>query len=197
MKLFLETVLFVRIINEPFEWKGSPQIFRTLEPAYPGLPSEAFLRYQTPDLKYYEDTTGRHDDTFDCLQYCDRIHNYLTSGSVYVHVILSTNTLNVDDPLASIGFESHIKLSADPADLDLPVTYSWIIRPWSETGSRDAIDINFVNGAAAGVYHYREGLALGDWFIREEDFDVILLGGSAYSVKLAAPVKFTLYRNLQ
>ncbi len=196
MKLFLHTLTGIRIINEPLEWSGSAQEFLTLEPLYPGLPTGASMRSHTPDLQYYEDSQGRHSDPVNCLQYCDRVATYLVSGCIYVHVFLGSVTLNVDDPEATISFAAHIKPSIDPASPDLPVNALWIIRPYHETGNRDALLIHFVNGACEYIYQFREGLFLGDWCIREEDFDPVTMGGTTYKVKLANPVKYTLYREL-
>jgi hypothetical protein len=196
MKLFLHTLTQVRIINEPLEWTGTPDEFQALEPAYVGLPVGASVRYQTPDLQYYEDSAGRHVDQANCLGYCDQVSSYLVSGCVWVHVALNVTTLDVDDPQAAIQFAAHIKMTDNPADPDLPVNQAWIIRPWHENGDRDALLFTFVNGACADVYVYRAGIPLGDWWIREEDFNSITVGGATYRVKLAQPVKFTLYRNL-
>lgn len=196
MKLFLHTLTQVRIINEPLEWSGTPAEFQALEPQYPGLPIGASVRYQTPDLQYYEDAAGRHTDTLNCLVYCDQVSSYLVTGCVWVHNSLSECVLDVDDPQASIQFSAHIKASSDPNGPDLPVNQSWIIRPWHEAGERDALLFTFVNGACTDSYIYREGIPLGDWWIREEDFNPIAVGNATYRVKLAQPVKFTLYRDL-
>lgn len=196
MKLFLHTLTQVRIINEPLEWSGTPAEFQALEPQYAGLPFGATVRSQTPDLQYYEDAAGRHPDPLNCVPYCEHISSYLVLGCVYVLVSLGASTLNVDDPNATIPFEAHLKPTTDPQTPDLPVTQSWIIRPWHENGDRDALRIEFINGACTYTYIYREGLSLGDWFIREEDFNPVTVGGTAYNVKLAAPVKYTLYREL-
>lgn len=196
MKIFLHTLTQVRIIQEPLEWSGFPTEFQALEPQYCGLPAGATVRYHTPELQYYEDSAGRHPDRIDCLQYCDRVQTYLVSGCVWVHVSLNTNTLNVDDPQASIVFIAQIKATDDPDDPDLPVSQSWIIRPWHEHSERDALLIAFGDGACTYAYSYREGLPLGDWYIREEDFNPITVGNSTYRVKLAQPVKYTLYRTL-
>jgi hypothetical protein len=196
MKLFLHTLTQVRIINEPLEWSGTPAEFQALEPTYAGLPSGASVRYQTPDLQYYEDNAGRHDDPLNCLGYCDQVSSYLVSGCVYVHVSLSAAALDVDDPQAAIQFDAHLKMTDNPSDPDLPVSQSWIIRPWHEAGDRDALLFAFVNGACSDAYTYREGIPLGDWWIREEDFNPIAVGGATYRVKLVHPVKYTLYREL-
>lgn len=196
MKLFLHTLTKIRIINGDREWQGTPAEFQAREPQYPGLPAGATVRYQTPDLQYYEDASGRRPDTLDCLIYCDQIQNYLVSGCVWVHVFLSAITLNIDDPQAIIEFSAHIKATSDPNGPDLPVSQSWIIRPWHEQSERDALLIEFVNGACTYPYTYHAGLPLGDWFIREEDFLPITVGSDTYRVALAQSVKFTLYRIL-
>lgn len=197
MKLFLHLGERIRIINEPLEWAGTLAEFLMKEPSYPGLPTGATIRYHTPDLQYYEDSAGRHTDQVNCLQYCDRVTSYLVSGCIYVHVTLGSVILNVDDAQASIPFEAHIKPTSDPNSPDLPVYDTWIIRPYHETGDRDSLHIEFVNGSCAYTYRYREVLPIGDWFIREEDFSPVTVGATTYRVKLAAPVKFTLYRNLE
>ena len=197
MKLFLHTKVKIRIINEDLEWQGTLAEFQALEPSYAGLPAGATVRYQTPDLQYYEDATGaHHPDSLNCLGYCDRVSSYLVSGCVWVHVALNVSALDVDDPQAAIQFAAHIKATDDPNGPDLPVNQSWIIRPWHESGDRDALLFTFVNGACSDFYTYRAGIPLGDWWIREEDFNPISVGGATYRVKLAHPVKFTLYRDL-
>lgn len=196
MKLFLHTLANVRIINEPLEWSGTPEAFQLLEPLYPGLPNGATIRSQTPDLRYYEDSQGRHVDAMDCLPYCENVGEYLVTGCVFVHVSLNATALDVGDAEAEIEFSAHIKATDNPGDPDLPVTASWIIRPWHENGDRDALLIHFAQGACAYTYTYRDGLPLGDWFLREEDFNVITVNGDSYRVNLAHPVKYTLYRSL-
>lgn len=197
MKLFLHTMTRVRIINGDLEWSGTPAEFQALESQYPGLPAGSTMRSQTPDLAYYEDSAGElHADTLNCLVYCDQVNTYLVTNCVWVHVALSAPTLDVDDPQAVIQFEAHIKPTNDISSPDLPVYESWIIRPWHEAGERDALLFTFTNGACVDSYTYREGVPLGDWYIREEDFNPITVGGSTYRVKLANVVKFTLYRDL-
>lgn len=196
MKLFLHTLQRIRIINGDLEWNGTPAEFQALEPLYAGLAEGVTARYHTPDLRYYEDATGLHTDPLNCLNYCDQVSSYLITNCVWVHVDLSAATLDVDDPQATIQFEAHIKPTTDPAGPDLPVYESWIIRPWHEAGERDALLFTFLNGACVDSYTYREGVPLGDWYIREEDFNPITVGGSTYRVRLAAQVKFTLYREL-
>lgn len=77
MEFFLHNSTRIRIINGALEWQGTPAQFQALEPEYPGLPTGATVRYQTDDLSYYEDADGRHEDTFDALQYCEG--TYLTT----------------------------------------------------------------------------------------------------------------------
>lgn len=99
MLYFLHTPDKVRIVNGALEWRGTPAAFQTLEPEYPGLPSGATVRYQTVDLQYYEDATGRHPDTIDCLGYCDQ--SYLT--------VLAAVKIDHND-LDNIGTWSHTYL---------------------------------------------------------------------------------------
>lgn len=76
MRFFLHTLTRIRVVNGSLEWSGTPAAFQALEPQYPGLPSGALERYQTPDRQVYLDATGFHPDTFDALPYT--LQNYLT-----------------------------------------------------------------------------------------------------------------------
>lgn len=201
MKLFLHTMTRVRIISGDLEWSGSPADFLALEPAYPGLPTltqaPAAVRYQTPELKYLEDTAGqRHPDLFDALPYCDKIGTYTPGLCVYVQVTMSATTLNVDDTQAEIEFEAHFKAAPDPEAPDLPVTATWLIKLRHESGQTDVFEAAFLNGVCAYTYTYRAGSPLGDWSLAEADFAKVPIGEQTYTVKLITPVKFTLYRLL-
>ncbi len=197
MKLFLHSLERLRIINEPLEWAGTVQEFQALEPAYPGLPDGATIRYQTPDLQYYEDSSGRHADPVDCLPYCEQVAAYLNGGCIYTHVSLSKTLLNIDDTTDQIDWEAHLKPSSDPTSADLPVSASWPIKLRHANGvDVDLIYITFFEGACAYTYRYREGLPMGDWMINEEDFGKIEVQGQSYTVRLAQPVQFALFRML-
>lgn len=204
MKLFLHTSDRIRIISGVTEWSGTPQEFQVKEPTYPGFPTltqaPAVCRYQTQELKYIEDSAGgRHPDLFDALAYCENIAMYNTPApAVYVHAILSTDILNISDPDAAISAEISIKATPDPTGDDLPLSAVWPINLRSKNGLvMDNILIPFTQGYALIAYRYQEGLPLGEYRIDESDFDPVELAGVMYQVKLTAPVKFTVTRQLE
>lgn len=202
MQLFLHTLSRIRIINGDLEWSGTPQEFALLEPAYPGLPvlsvAPAAARYQSPDLKYVEDTRGvRYPDvSVDALQYCARIGQYAPAQSIYVHVQMSALQIDADDPTAQIDFTAQFRATENAADPVLPVSAGWLIKLRHESGQTDLFQIAFENGCCAYQYHYRAGLPLGDWYLSEADFGTVEVAGQTYKVKLANPVRFALYRRL-
>lgn len=203
MKLFLHTSERIRIINGDLEWSGSPVDFQTKEPNYPGLPTltqyPAAVRYQTTELKYIEDTANvRHPDLFDALPYCDNISAYLASApAVYVHVLMSTPLLIVNDPESAISAQISIKGTADPEGANLPITATWPINLRSKNGLvLDNILVPFEDGEALIAYYYQEGLPLGEYRIDESDFDQIPISEVLHQVRLASPLRFTVTRML-
>jgi hypothetical protein len=203
MKLFLHTSTRIRIISGDLEWSGTPLEFAAKEPTYPGLPTltnyPAMVRYQTPELKYIEDSAGvRHPDLIDALSYCDNIATYLTQApAIYVHCVMSYPVLNISDPEACIDAEISIKATNNPADPDVPISATWPINLRSKNGLvMDNILIPFESGSALIAFRYKEGLPLGEYRIDEADFDRVDLAGVSYQVKLAQPVKFTITRQL-
>jgi hypothetical protein len=198
MRFFLQEGDNIRIINEPAEFACSFSQFQVLEPLYPALPAGKTIRYWTPENAYLD---GDHRDPcdHDCSAYTLKVSEYAAPGPViYAHVSLSKNTLCInDDPVDYIVFECHLKASSDPESADIPINYTWNIRVRNESDLFfDAFALNFVNGMAGGIYAYQSGLPLGRYHIAEHDFDRVTLGGVTYTVKLIAPLDFTIYRNL-
>lgn len=202
MKLFLHSLSKIRIINGDQEWTGTPGEFQALEPTYPGLPiltqAPAVCRYQSPEIKYIEDSQGtRHADLFDALPYCDRLGQYAPGLSIWVHVQISATALCADDPAATIQAAAHFRQTDDPASPLLPITAGWLIKLRHESGAAvDLFQVNFVNGEMAFVYTFRPGLPIGDWYLNEADFGSVTVNGQEYKVRLAAPVRFAVYRLL-
>lgn len=197
MKFFLHEDN-IRIINGAIDVTFTPEEFAALEPLYPDLPAGKTVRYWTPENAYLD---GDHHESvdIDCSPYILKAAEYITpSPSIYAHVSLSKNMLCINaDPVDSIVFECHLKASSDPEDADIPINYTWNIRVRNESDLFfDAFALNFVNGMAGGIYAYQSGLPLGRYHIAEHDFDRVTLGGVTYTVKLIAPLDFTIYRNL-
>jgi hypothetical protein len=203
MKFFLHTSDKIRIINSDQEWTGTPAEFATLEPEYPGLPvltgAPAVIRYQTPEWKYIEDSTGaKHPDLFDALIYCDLLANYVVAPpAIYVHVTLAKVLLCSSDPSDYITVNAEIRSGPASADPIIPIDAVWPIMLRQKNGlAMDNILVTFNQGIYIGNYTYNANLPLGEWYIDEEDFAQVPFGGVTYQVKLAAPVRFTIYRNL-
>ena len=201
MKLFLQTLTRIRILNGDQEWQGTPAAFALLEPAYPGLPvltqAPAVTRYQTPEWKYLEDAAGqRYPDMIDCLGYCEQIAEYnQLPPAIYVHVTLSQTTLNVTEPTAQIAVAAHLKATPTPTDPDLDINATWLIKLRHESGlGFDTFQVTFTQGLCVYNYRYQTGLPLGEWYLSESDFSTVTLDGQTYRVKLAAPVRMTMYR---
>lgn len=186
-------------MNDTHDFTCAPGRFQELEPDYPGLPEDIVLRYWTPERSYLGDGSQQYANELDCGPYCDRITTYTAYPAIYAHVSLSKTALCVNaDPQDSILFDIHLKVSADPAAADVPVSQSWIIRLSHEDGLKfDGFHAPFSNGECSKLYTYSNGLPLGDWFVDERLFDLVNVGGVDYQVKLAQPVKYTLYRELQ
>lgn len=203
MKFFLHTLAKIRIINGDLEWTGTPEHFQLVEPNYPGLPilthSPAVIRYQTVDWKYIEDAAGaKHPDNVDALQYCDNIATYTpVNPCIYADVTLSKPLLCASNPTDTIPFTLAIRSGPLPTDPILPISAIWPIMLRQKNGlAMDNILISVVNGEYAGAYTYDSSLPLGEWYIDEQDFALVPVGGVTYQVKLAAPARFTIYRNL-
>lgn len=203
MKFFLHTLDRVRIINGDQEWTGTPAEFQVLEPQYPGLPiltgSPAVVRYQTVDWKYIEDSAGaKHPDLVDALQYCDHIANYTPqTPCIYVHCTMSKALLCSSDPEDTIPFTAAIRSGPEETDSLIPISAIWPIMLRQKNGlAMDNILVEFVNGAFAGAYTYNQAQPLGEWYLDEQDFTQVTMGETTYTVKLADPVRFTIYRNL-
>jgi hypothetical protein len=203
MRFFLHTVDKIRMINGDQEWNGTPDEFQALEPTYPGLPvltnAPAVTRYQTPEWKYIEDSQGvKHADLFDALQYCEHIATYTpVSPCIYVHVALSKVLLCASDPSDYITVNAAIRSGPASADPIIPIDAVWPIMLRQKNGlAMDNILVTFNGGTFAGNYTYNASLPLGEWYIDEQDFAPVALGETTYQVKLSAPVRFTIYRNL-
>lgn len=200
MKLFLHTSEKIRIVNEPNEFTCSPEDFLTLEPGYPPLPSGMVSRYWTPERNYVSDGVSQFDEPdFDGSGYCDNVTTYLvTMPTIYAHVTLSKNDLQVDtDPADSITFSASIKATTNPEDPSLPVTQAWFIRLRHENGlAFDSFKADFVNGDVSKIYVHRQDLPLGVWYLDENDFEGVTVGETTYQVKLVNPVQFTIWREL-
>lgn len=203
MKLFLHTTSKIRIINGDQEWQGTHAEFQAFEPEYPGLPvlsqAPAIARYQTPELKYIEDSNGaRHPDLLiDCLSYCDNIGRYLVSlPTIYVSAVIAKALLcaSEDD---RIPFTVTLRAGPETDAAVLPISATWPIMLRQKNGlAMDNILIAFVDGVFSGNYTYNPSIPLGEWFIDEQDFAAVTYGGQTYQVKLSAPIRFTVYRNL-
>lgn len=203
MKFFLHTTSKIRIINGDQEWHGTPDHFQLLEPDYPGLPiltqAPAVTRYQTPEWKYVEDSTGqKHPDTMDAMLYCDRIGTYLiVNPAIYVAVTLSKTLLCASDPQDTIPFAASLRSGPEPDATILPLSATWPIMLRQKNGlAMDNILVSFVGGEFSGAYTYNANLPLGEWYVDEQDFAPVDFGGQTYTVRLTAPVRFTIYRNL-
>lgn len=204
MKLFLHTPTKIRIIGGDLEWSGTPAEFQLLEPDYPGLPiltnAPAAVRYQSPELKYIEDTDGnRHPDLIvDALPYCDKIAIYTVAPpAIYVAATLSKNLLCSNDPNDAIVFTAALRTGPEPDAPLLPISATWPIMLRQKNGlAMDNILITFTNGTFAGEYTYTNSLPLGEWRIDEQDFAPVEFGGQTYQVRLSNPINFTIYRNL-
>jgi hypothetical protein len=203
MKLFLHTTNRVRIISGDQEWNGTPAAFALLEPDYPGLPqltqAPAVTRYQTPELRYIEDSLGqRYPDLFDALLYCDRLATYtVTPPAIYVAATLSKTLLCASDPADTIPFTATLRAGPAPDALVLPLSATWPIMLRQKNGlAMDNILMTFTAGVFVGAYTYHANLPLGEWFIDEQDFATVDFSGQTYQVKLSAPIRFTIYRNL-
>lgn len=198
MLFFLHFGDVIRIINEPFEFTCSFSQFQVLEPLYPALPTGKTVRYWTPEHAYLDGDELAEID-HDCGAYALKCAEYSTPGPcIYAHVGLSKNTLCINsDPPDWIEFEVHLKADDDPESDDLPIDHIWNIRVRNENDLfYDAFAMDFVDGCAMGAYVYQEGLPLGRYYINEQDFDQVTVGNVTYTVKLLAPLTFTLYRNL-
>lgn len=198
MRFFLHFGDQIRIINEPLEFACSFSQFQILEPDYPPLPSGKTIRYWTPEQAYL-DGDQRAPIDHDCGPYPLKCAAYATPGPwIYAHVTLSKPTLCINaDPADTIAFEVHLKPGIDPAAEDLPVNHTWQIRIRNENDLfYDTFGATFVNGVFGASYHYQEGLPLGRYHLDETDFDRVTVGNTTYTVKLLAPVEFTLYREL-
>lgn len=196
MRYFLQSHAAIRVINEPAEFACTVTQFQLLEPDYPALPTGKTIRYWTPENAYL-DGDARAPIDHDCGPYTLKCAQYADPGPfVYAHVSLSKGTLCIDaDPPDSIEYAVHLKASMDPNDPDVPLDYAWIMRVRNESDLFvDAFHIAFVQGYAHGVYVYQAGLPLGRYYLKEEDFDKVFVGGVSYTVKLLAPLMFTLYR---
>jgi len=203
MKLFLHTLTRVRILNGDQEWTGSPDDFAILEPDYPGLPvltqAPALVRYQTPEWKYIEDANGqKHPDTFNALVYCENIAAYVIEPpAIWVHTDQQKALLCASNPLDTIPFTIDMRSGPTLDDPILPMTAVWPIMLRQKNGlAMDNILIAFTEGHASGAYTYNEHLPLGEWYIDESDFATVDLADVTHVVKLANPVRFTIYREL-
>jgi hypothetical protein len=190
-------------MNGEQEWTGTPAEFQALEPAYPGLPvltqAPAVVRYQTPEWKYLEDSNGlKHPDSFDALGYCDNIAGYVIDPpAIYVDADLAKQMLCANDPNDTIPFTITLRTGPLPDDPIVPVSSVWPIMLRQKNGlAMDNILMTFVNGVCSGAYTYNGNIPLGEWYIDEQDFDAVTLGDLTFAVKLAAPCRFTIYRNL-
>jgi hypothetical protein len=197
MQLFLHNSEKIRIINGVQEFACTPEEFVDIEPTYPGLPEGAILRYWTPEQSYISDGNTQTPDLLDCLPFILQIATYTQENPcIYAHVTLSKTVLFVDGPDVII-FSAALKATPNPADSNLPVTQSWIIRLRHECGSvADSFLAEFVAGACEYEYLYRAGLPLGDYYLSANDFNPVTVNGETYQVRLVNPVIFTLFRIL-
>jgi hypothetical protein len=199
MKLFLHTPAKIRIICDEQEFSCAPAAFAALEPAYPGLPAGKIYRYWTPDYSYLDGDATVAPDPLNCLPYIARVASYNQALPViYAHVGLSKPALCANaTPADSITVTAALKTTPDPQSPSLPVAEEWYIKLRHEDGlAFDSFRAAFVGGECTLAYIYREGIPLGLWQLREEDFALVSAGGQWYQVKLAAPVSFTIYREL-
>lgn len=187
IKLFLHTVEKIRIINESQDFSCTPEEFQGLEPDYAGA----------PDI-YWTPAFHTPNDAPDCSAYVERIASYIQQFPViYAHVSLSKTLLNVDLPGDAIQFTARLKADIDPASPTLPVEQNWVLRLSHENGLNfDAFWAEFTSGECQKSYTYRTGTPLGKWFVNENIFDKVTVGGATYQVRLAAPVEFAVYREL-
>ena len=139
-----------------------------------------------------------YPDALNCLQFVNNVETYLQSlPCLFAHVALSKTCLNVSTPGDQIEFSAALKGSVDPQAEPLSIDREWVIRLRHENGlAFDAFRIVFVAGACAYTYTYQEGIPLGAWHVDDTDFDRVTVQGQSYQVKLAAPVGFTIYREL-
>jgi hypothetical protein len=203
MRFFLHTLDRVRIISGDQEWTGTPAEFQILEPDYPGLPTldnaTAVTRYQTNEWKYVEDSLGaKHPDSFNALVYCDNIGNYTPqTPCIFVHCAMAKALLCASDPEDTIPFTASIRSGPLETDSLIPISAIWPIMLRQKNGlAMDNILVEFVNGEFAGAYTYNQAQPLGEWYLDEQDFAQVTMGEITYQVKLADPVRFTIYRNL-
>lgn len=203
MKFFLHTSNQIRIINGDQEWNGTPVEFQILEPEYPGLPvltnAPAVVRYQTVEWKYIEDSQGaKHPDSFNALVYCDNIAAYVPSSPcIYIHCAMSKALLCSSDPNDTIPFIAAIRSGPLETDSLIPISATWPIMLRQKNGlAMDNILVSFVAGEFSGDYTYNPSQPLGEWYLDEQDFISVTMGETTYQVKLADPVRFTIYRNL-
>jgi hypothetical protein len=203
MKLFLHTQTRIRILNGDQEWTGTPAEFQTLEPEYPGFPiltqAPAVIRYQTPEWKYIEDSTGqKHPDMFNALPYCDNIGAYVIEPpAIYVHPELAKNILCANAPGDTIPFTITLRTGLNADDPVKPLSAVWPIMLRQKNGlAMDNILMSFTDGVCSGAYTYNANIPLGEWNIDEQDFNTVTDEGQTFVVKLAAPCRFTIYRNL-
>lgn len=199
MQLLLHTPAKIRIVNGEQEFSCTPAAFAGIEPAYPGLPAGATERYWTPAYSYVQGPDlWLSPDPLNCLPFIAQASTYQTVGTIWVHVTLSKTELCVNaDPVDTLEFTATFKAAADPQAGTLPITYAWNIRLRHEGGMVfDAFHAVFLNGVCADTYTYKDNTPLGYWSLREEDIDLVQVGGQRYQVKLAQPVTLTFYREL-
>lgn len=119
------------------------------------------------------------------------------SNTIYAHVLLTKTLLVSNDPDDVIQMFIELRAALNAQDPVLPISDAWPLTLRSNTGQGvDNILLTFTDGACVAAYRYMAGLPLGEYRIDEADFATVTLAGVAYRVKLAAPVSFTITRQL-
>lgn len=192
MKVFLHTLMKIRIIGDLGEFECDPARFLELEPDYIGLPAGVTARYWSEENAYFEG--GVEYDGHECGAYCDRVLNYTQYPEIFADVRMSKALLNSSDPLDVISFTASLQ---DEQGVIVPLKYDWHIKLTHDIeGDIDRIMLSFDAGTCAVDYALKDGLPLGSWKIDEEKFTLVEFGGILWRVRLVSPVEFVVYRTL-
>ena len=110
---------------------------------------------------------------------------------------LAKTLLCASDPADTIPFSVALRSGPEPDAAMYPIDATWPIMLRQKNGlAMDNILITFTAGEFVGAYTYNANLPLGEWYIDEQDFAAVDFGDQTYQVKLSAPIRFTIYRNL-